>query len=213
MLSSKKINRKEKRVIVYVDGFNLYFGLKSKGWRRYYWLNIQLLAQNLLKKSQKLILTKYFTAKVSSPPDKRKRQLTYLEALETIPDLNIYYGKYQLDPLICRKCGFKDKVPHEKMTDVNIAVEMFSDAFYDNFDIALIISADSDLTGLIQSIKRLFPKKLLVATFPPNRFSVELSRHVDRYFVIGRRTIAKSLLPLSVQKKDGYILKRPSNWV
>ncbi len=27
------------RVIVYIDGFNLYFGLKSKGWRRYFWLN------------------------------------------------------------------------------------------------------------------------------------------------------------------------------
>ena len=37
------------RVIAYVDGFDLYFGLKSKGWRRYYWLNIQTLAQNLLK--------------------------------------------------------------------------------------------------------------------------------------------------------------------
>jgi len=34
------------RVIAYVDGFNLYFGLKSKGWRRYYWLNPRALALN-----------------------------------------------------------------------------------------------------------------------------------------------------------------------
>jgi hypothetical protein len=32
------------RVIAYVDGFNLYFGLKSKGWQRYFWLNIPALA-------------------------------------------------------------------------------------------------------------------------------------------------------------------------
>jgi len=211
-LSRGKSNIREERVIAYIDGFNLYFGLKSKSWRRYYWLNIKLLAENLLKRSQKLVFTKYFTAKVSLPQDKRKRQLTYLEALETLSDLKIYYGKYQLDPLTCRKCGFKDKVPHEKMTDVNIAVEMFNDAFHDSFDVAILISADSDLTGLIQSIKKLFPSKQIVATFPPDRFSIELSRQVDKYFVIGRRTIAKSLLPEKIQKKDGYILHKPAKW-
>ena len=53
------------RVIVYIDGFNLYFGLKSKGWRRYFWLNPQKLIENLLKPGQKLVFTKYFTARVS----------------------------------------------------------------------------------------------------------------------------------------------------
>ena len=28
------------RVAVYIDGFNLYYGLKSKGWSRYYWLDL-----------------------------------------------------------------------------------------------------------------------------------------------------------------------------
>lgn len=157
-------------------------------------------------------MTKYFTAKVVSPPDKRKRQVTYIEALETLPALKTFYGQYQLDPRTCRKCGFEDKVPHEKMTDVNIAVEMFKDAFHDNFDVALLISADSDLRGLIQAVKELFPKKLIVAPFPPNRFSVELSKYVDKHFVIGRRTIAKSLLPDQVPKKDGFILQRPERW-
>jgi len=81
------------RVIAYVDGFNLYFGLKSKGWHRYYWLNIQLLAQNLLKPNQSLLLTKYFTARISSPPDKQRRQSTFIEALETLNDFQIFYGK------------------------------------------------------------------------------------------------------------------------
>lgn len=62
-----------KRVIVYIDGFNLYFGLKSKGWKRYYWLNLQKLAINLLRNDQQLVGTKYFTSRVSFPPDKNKR--------------------------------------------------------------------------------------------------------------------------------------------
>ena len=37
-----------KRVLAYVDGFNLYFGLKDSGWQRYYWLNIQKPAENRL---------------------------------------------------------------------------------------------------------------------------------------------------------------------
>ena len=33
------------RVITYIDGFNLYFGLKSAGWNRFYWLNLQTMAE------------------------------------------------------------------------------------------------------------------------------------------------------------------------
>ena len=35
------------RVIAYVDGFNLYYGLRSKEWKQFYWLNIQDLLQQL----------------------------------------------------------------------------------------------------------------------------------------------------------------------
>ena len=52
------------RVIVYVDGFNLYFGLKAKGWKNFYWLNIQALARSILKPDQVLMTTKYFTSRV-----------------------------------------------------------------------------------------------------------------------------------------------------
>ena len=73
------------RVAAYVDGFKLYFGLKSSGWQRY-WLNVQQLASNLLKPGQTLVATKCFTSLVSDPPDKQKRQTTFLEALQTLID-------------------------------------------------------------------------------------------------------------------------------
>ena len=40
------------RVITYIDGFNLYFGLKSQGWERFLWLDVQALSRNLLKPDQ-----------------------------------------------------------------------------------------------------------------------------------------------------------------
>ena len=41
-----------KRVIAYVDGFNLYHGLRAKGWKRFYWLNLPALVRRLLKPDQ-----------------------------------------------------------------------------------------------------------------------------------------------------------------
>ena len=200
------------RVIAYVDGFNLYFGLKSKGWSRYYWLNIQLLVTNLLKQNQRLLLTKYFTARIAFPPDKQRRQSTFIEALETLNDFQIFYGKYQLNPRQCHNCGFEDKVPNEKMTDVNIAVEILKDAYEDKFNVALLTSADSDLVPPVKALKGLFPNKRIVLAFPPNRYSLDLANSADKSFVIGRGTLAKSLFSQHVKKQDGFILECPSSW-
>jgi hypothetical protein len=52
------------RVCVYVDGFNLYFGLKSKGWRKHYWLNLEALSTSLLKPGQRLETVHYFTSRI-----------------------------------------------------------------------------------------------------------------------------------------------------
>ena len=200
------------RVVAYVDGFNLYFGLRSKGWKRYYWLNIRALVQNLLKPGQALVSTKYFTARIAGPPDKEQRQSTFIEALKTLSDFEIFYGKYQLNPRQCSQCGFQDEVPNEKMTDVNIAVEILKDAYQDRFDVALLISADSDLVPPIKAVGELFPWKRVVVACPPGRYSASLANSASSSFVIGRGKIARSVFPEEVEKADGYILRRPQLW-
>ena len=112
----------------------------------------------------------------------------------------------------CRRCGFRDVIPNEKMTDVNIATELMVDAFQDKFDTALLISADSDLTGPVVAVRQLFPSKRLVVTFPPQRYSEELKKVASAYFTVGRAEIAKSLLPPNVAKADGFILECPPSW-
>jgi len=200
------------RVIAYVDGFNLYFGLRSKGWKRYYWLNMQALAQNLLKPGQVLVSTKYFTARIAGPPDKEQRQSTYIEALKTLSDFEIFYGRYQLNPRQCSQCGFQDEVPNEKMTDVNVAVEILKDAYQNKFDVALLISADSDLVPPVKAVRELFPEKRVVVASPPGRYSASLANSASSSLVIGRGKIARSVLPEEVKKADGYILRRPELW-
>jgi hypothetical protein len=203
------------RVTVYIDGFNLYYGMRSKGWHRYYWLNVQLLAQHLLKPGQLLIGTKYFTSRVSSTPrdpNKSDRQNAYLEALETLADVDIFYGHYLEKTVTCFTCGAAWQLPEEKMTDVNIAVEMTVDAFQGRWDTALLISGDSDLTAPIMNIRHSFPAKRVVVAFPPGRHSVQLQKSAHAYFTIGRRILASSQFPDIVRKADGFELSRPVEW-
>lgn len=200
------------RVIVYIDGFNLYFGLREKNWRRYLWLNLYKLSESVLKEDQKLQSVKYFTSRVRKPPDKSKRQAQFIEALETIEQIQIFYGHYLINSIECKKCGNIFPKPNEKMTDVNIAVEMLTDAFEDNYDTALLISADSDLSGPIKKIKTLFPKKRIIVAFPPARSSFALQQLAHASFTIGRKKLKDSQFPDKVKKKDGYILSRPEKW-
>ena len=200
------------RVVAYIDGFNLYFGLRAARWKRFYWLNLQSLSQNLLKAGQELVFTKYFTSRVAYPADKERRQSRFLDALETLNDFEIYYGHYQTNPQWCRKCGNRVLVPSEKMTDVNIAVEMLADAYQDAFDSALLISADSDLSAPVVAIRKLFHQKRVTVAFPPQRHSAQLKRLAHDSFQIGRATIAKSLFPEKVAKAAGFLLQRPEEW-
>ena len=203
------------RIIAYVDGFNLYFGLRSKKWQRYYWLNINLLVRNLLRPHQKLARTKYFTSLVSSTaddPDKNRRQIAYVEALMTETDVDIFYGHYLSKTQSCRNCGCRWEVFDEKMTDVNIAMELLADAFQDRYDTALLVSADSDLTEPIRKVQQLFPGKRVVVVFPPNRVSERLKAVANAYFTLGRKKLADSLFPAEVIKTDGTVLRRPPRW-
>ena len=59
------------RVVAYVDGFNLYFGLKEGYGRRYHWLDLQRLVADLLRPDQELREVQYFTARVRDEPEAR----------------------------------------------------------------------------------------------------------------------------------------------
>jgi uncharacterized LabA/DUF88 family protein len=200
------------RVIAYVDGYNLYYGLRDKGWRWFYWLNIQTMVSHLLKPHQTLVATKYFTTIVKRPDDRRKRQAVFLEALHTLNNIHIYYGHFLADTVTCRRCGHTYDTHHEKMTDVNISVELMSDAFLNQFDAALLVSADSDLVGPIQAVHRLFKTKRVVAAFPPGRSSSALQRAADGHLFIGPDVLSKSVFPDELVKPNGYILRRPAPW-
>jgi uncharacterized LabA/DUF88 family protein len=200
-------------VIVYIDGFNLYYGLKSKGWKRYYWLNLHTLSEKILKPDQQLVEIKYFTSRIStSDQDKKKRQDTFLEALGTLKKFRIFYGHYLLKPIRCRNCGTTWNAPEEKMTDVCIATELIFDAINDRFNTAILVSGDSDLIPPIDRVKKHFPNKKIGIAFPPDRESNALKKHADYNFMIQRTKFRESVFPNQIITHNGIVLKCPKEW-
>lgn len=82
------------RASVYVDGFNLYYGA-VKG-TPFKWLNPVALAQQMLPSKYSVTKLKYFTARVSgaADPGAPARQQAYLDALSTVPEIEIHFGRF-----------------------------------------------------------------------------------------------------------------------
>ncbi len=211
MSDTNKVTRKE-RVIVYIDGFNLYFGMKEAGYKNCKWLDLQQLSISLLRSGQELKLIKYFTSRVSNNPDKQKRQTTYIEALET-KGIKIYYGHYQRDIGECKRCGNLWPTYHEKMTDVNIATQMLIDAYQNNYDMAMLISGDSDLVPPIKVIHENFKQKRVFVAFPPKRHNVSVAFVAKGSLIIGRKKLVDCQFHKVIQKKNGYKLSKPKEWL
>ncbi len=179
-MSSQNLPAKPERVIVYIDGFNLYYGLKQANLGHARWLDLGLLSRRILKPNQSLVKTKYFTARVKGrDPGPRKRQAIYLQALETRTDLEIIYGRFMRKKNgVCHRCGHRWTNWEEKMTDVNIAAHLVADAMGDRIDKAILVSGDSDLAHAIELVKASSAVRV-VAIFPPQRSSYDLKKVVD----------------------------------
>ena len=200
-------------LIVYVDGFNLYHGLKDQFGRRMLWLDLVTLATTLRPRSS-LIQVRYFTAPVLDDPPAASRQGRYQHALlAKDPGLvNIVQGRYQKKPMSCRKCGAGWTHYEEKETDVNIATSLVTDAARRLADNALIVSADSDLTPAVKAAKSLHPSLFVAAAFPPKRYSAELKKLMPGSFHINPAKVRQSQLPATVHDASGRSYSRPTKW-
>lgn len=208
------VNEKE-RVMVYVDGMNLYHGVRSTGVPSYLWLDVRALSLSLLHPDQVLSSVKYFTSRFSSDCDDVgmvHRQNTHLKALETLVGLEIVEGRFQSKMGKCRRCGNEWVSHEEKMTDVNIAVEMVCDAEDDLYDVAIVVSGDGDLTRPVETVRSRHPSKFVLVALPPNRRSTSLLRAASAHIDVGRSRLRNCQLPDRLHAVDGYPLRRPAEW-
>lgn len=148
---------------------------------------------------------------MSNNPDKQKRQSTYIDALEST-GFKIIYGNYQVASEECRRCGHIWSTAKEKMTDVYIATAIMVDAYNNDYDMAMLISDDSDLTPPIKEVHNIFIDKRVFIAFPPKRHYSTMARVAKGSEIIGRKKLVDAQFDAEVISKTGFILKKPKEW-
>jgi hypothetical protein len=150
-----------KRTYVYVDGFNLYYRALRK--TKFKWLNLEVLVQGLLEADNEIQRIRYFTAPVSGKfdPGTPVRQQRYLLALSTLPSVSVHQGNFltkpKMRPLVRPQPGGTTHVEiwntEEKGSDVNLATYLVHDAWRDLFDVAVVLSQDTDLNEPVRIVR------------------------------------------------------------
>lgn len=209
-----------RRTIVYIDGFNLYYGA-IKG-TPHKWLNLQRYFE-MLRPADDIQTIKYFTALINGPT--RSNQNEYLRALSTLPLVQVILGRFKTKRSKCKNtaCTYAgdrmfDTV-EEKRTDVNIAVSMVDDAHQDRCDQLVLVSGDSDLVPALSLIRASFPQKRLFVYVPhipsptsTRGFAVELrtAAHVHRDLPLN--ILARAQFPARVSDGVGGFIQKPASW-
>lgn len=206
------------RTSVYIDAFNLYYGaLKQTSCK---WLNLAALCQAYLPNNH-ITKIKYFTARVGARPNDPQqpvRQQTYLRALSTLPNIEIIYGHYLSHAINARLAApIKGQSPYvkvikteEKGSDVNLATHLLHDAHLNRFDIAVVISNDSDLLCPIQIVRTELGKPIGILN-PHKKPSKALLPHLDFIKQIRQGALANCQFPDVLEDAQGRITK-PAGW-
>ena len=204
---------RNQRVIVYIDGYNLYYGMRAAFGRKYQWLDLQALAESFLKPGMTLTSVKYFTAITKSATGSKQRQEIYLKALEAHCDkLEVFFGRFLAKTKKCKSCGAQYPAFEEKKTDVNIACQILSDTHLECYDCAYIVSGDGDLAPPLQIVKKNHPGKHTIVAHPPRRKSDELCNVANGWFAINEQKLKMNQLPKTVTTARGTTLTRPAEW-
>ena len=184
------------------------------------WLDLGELA-HLLLPGHEVNRIRYFTSLVSNrpgDPTQAQRQQTYLRALQTIQGLTIHYGhfleKTKWRPLVRPSQSGPRTVEildtEEKGSDVNLASYLLLDGFEDAYEMAVVVSNDSDLQLPIKMVRTTLKKQ--VGVFDPSgRRSFELHGAASWYRPLRRGPLSASLFPDTLSDGQGTITK-PAGW-
>jgi uncharacterized LabA/DUF88 family protein len=168
------------RVMIFVDGSNLYHSLKNHFRRTD--LDLGKFCRKLLQRRQ-LVRIYYYNAKVGQKqePELFKQQQAFFASVNAIP-----YTELRLGRLVYT--NWPSVPPYEKGTDVQLATDMITHSYKGNYDVAVLVAGDNDFAGAVQAVKD-NGKHVEVALFGKLGTSQELREVADRVIEINARTL------------------------
>jgi len=158
-----------RRVVVYIDGSNLYHSAKKKFGCK---INIDKFCKKLVGDNI-LIKINYYVSSVEqfSNPEMYTIQQKFFEKLMNIKNLKIILGRLEKR----RRDGKVYFV--EKATDVNLALDLVLDAQADEYDEAFLVSNDGDFSGAVRAAIERFGKVVSYVAIGNNKM---ISYHLKK---------------------------------
>ena len=148
--------------MVFIDGANLYKGVQDIRLRKP--VNIEKLSHKLVGGRELVRIYYYNTPSPSSDFEEQKGHQAFLDSLGWINNLQRRMGRilpktYSAE---CPKCQERVelKTHIQKGVDTRIAVDMVTFAHTDAYDVAILISGDSDLAEAVDHIREHTKKKV-----------------------------------------------------
>lgn len=217
------------RTVVYIDGYNLYYGLLRKTTLK--WLDLfALFRDHVLDPEAELIQVRYYTAPVlgrmCDSPESPQRQRRYLQALRKMypEQIAIIEGKILATTPFQRLVKPIAEAPdlqmvqvydfNEKKTDVNLAADLIAGAWTGAYDQAVVCSNDTDLEAALATVRQYHPSIRLgvVAPIPGDdhrRISTDLSRHAHWSKPLSPVHLKNAQLP---ERIPHSALHKPDTW-
>ena len=114
-------------------------------------------------------------------PQRYKDQKKFLAGVEAIQ-----YTELRLGRLVYN--NWPNSPPYEKGVDIQLATDMITHSFKNNYDVAILVAGDNDFVGALQAVKD-NGKNVEVALFGKERTSMQLRNVADRVITIDGRLL------------------------
>ncbi len=171
---------KTDRLMIFIDGSNLYHSLK--GYFKRTDIDIGKFCQKLQGK-RRLIRIYYYNAIVGrkEEPERYQHQQAFFASVRAIP-----YCELRLGRLVY--FNWPNTPPLEKGVDIQLTTDLLTHSFKNNYDVAVLVAGDSDYVGALQAVKD-NGKNVEVALFGKERTSRPLREVADRVITIDGRLL------------------------
>ena len=174
------------RIMIFIDAEYVVqkfkdFSRKRKSIRRkdINWKNIV----NWIVGKRELVRCYYYSSEFS----KEENPKTYQEQQEYLKNLKlaIPYFEVRLGRLVYVNQGWV-----QKGVDVKMALDMFSKAVADQYDVVALVSGDADFTAVIAEIKERYGKHVELYTFDRLIYE-DLKLAPDKHILVGPQTASR----------------------
>ncbi len=189
-MEEKVKQSKPKRVAVFIDGSNLYYKLRDVSLKNMTYFNYAGLAK-WLALERTIVAQSYYIGVVRAKEDDMKGQLLRKSQRRLFNHLSSKKQGFVVERGYLMK---NDGVFHEKGVDVKIAVDLLVGAYEDKYDVALLISSDTDLIPAIQKVINLGKGVEYIG------FAHKPSYGLQKHVTLSRLLIREELLPFEAEE-------------